>query len=180
MKSLLKKAKKGFTLIELMIVVAILGILAAVAIPALMKFTRRAKTNEAVEKLSYLYRQSGVYATKQHTARGFDGAIMDVQFPVSAALTPATIPGATPARDAATVWDSIATWNQLSFGISDPHYYSYQYVSTGTGTASQFTARALGDLDGDGDQSTFERAGGMDSQRNLQGSQGIYTNQDLE
>ena len=67
-------AQKGFTLIELMIVIAIIGILAAVALPAYQDYTARAKLSEAVlaastcrTTVSEVYQSGGATVPKANT-----------------------------------------------------------------------------------------------------------------
>ena len=71
----LKKIAKGFTLIELMIVVAIIGILAAIAIPNFIKFQARSKQSEAKANLHALFTAEKAYFSSNDTYSTYVGVI---------------------------------------------------------------------------------------------------------
>jgi prepilin-type N-terminal cleavage/methylation domain-containing protein len=67
MLSKFHKSNKGFTLIELMIVVVIIGILAALAIPRFMRSTTKAKQSEAKQLLKQIYTMQRAYRQENDT-----------------------------------------------------------------------------------------------------------------
>jgi type IV pilus assembly protein PilA len=177
-----KRMKGGFTLIELMIVVAIIGILAAVAIPAFMKYIKKAKTAEATQQVKKLSDGARSYYVEDRVAQG-TGLAVEKQFPIAGGPNPAAgsscLGFGGKCHIAGDVWCT-DPWSSLKFGMTDPHYYWYEFISAGTAQASTFTGRANGDLDCDGIASTFEIYGSISADNEPTSAGGMFMSQEIE
>jgi type IV pilus assembly protein PilA len=177
--------RKGFTLIELMIVVAILGILAAVAVPAFMGYKRRAHASEVPLNLNNLFKLSAALFNSEYTARGIAGVGHRSCVASPTARTPTT------PTSSKQPFVAVGGFLQLGFVVGDPVLYSYGFESIGlanqlscSSTHLQntpiYTFFAHGDLDGDTQLSTFEMAVATDSHSQLYHAAGLYIVNEME
>ncbi len=160
-------------MIELMIVVAIIGILAAVAVPAFLKYIRRSKTTEAILVVRKIYDGEVAYFREDHVT--ISGVRASSQF-----VSAGPLPSAAPQSKRVWVnWDT-PDWQALNVSLDSPVNFSYTALSFGVDINASFTARAQGDLDGDSTTSLFERVAHIDSTGEVVGGAGLYKFNELE
>lgn len=146
-------------LIEVGIVAFVIAVLALIIVPSFLRKVKERKTTEATENIRELYNASVDYFQTQLESGQVDPD--EIRFPES-------MNGPLPAeigKSAVTTsdWHMHPAFRELDFAIAGPHYYQYQYESSGSGQNARFTISALGDLDGDGVKSRYQVEGYVDN-----------------
>lgn len=204
---LTRRFARGFTLVELMIVVAIIGVLAALAIYGVRRYLASAKTAEAKNAVGGIARsalaayereseasqivvEGSSAAQANHDICKTGGAIPSLPVPASMAAVQGKKyqPDTSVGKDFET-GDSLNGWRCLRFEISSPIYYQYDYTIAPKFTTGQaafsgtgFEASAQGDLDGDATTfSQFSRTGQVNTatKRLVLASQ-VYINNEFD
>ncbi len=165
------RIRDGFTLIELMIVVAIVGILAVLAVYGVRKYLSNAKTAEARNALGQISKD----ALAAYERESMSPLVLLPGASTAVSRAPCLTEPNNPIPAATSIkgkkWQSApSNWNGgaatisgfacLHFAMDQPQYYSYTYTAV---PATSFTATANGDLNGDGTLSTFSITGTVQS-----------------
>lgn len=135
MGKLIRKSKKGFTLIELMIVVAIIGILAAIAIPNFLRFQLKSKSSEGKVNIAAIRTAEESYLAEFNAY-------------VGATASPAGAPSS--AKQVFVNVDGAgAGFDQLGWSPEGQVFFQYE-VAFESASPSAYTITAAADIDADG------------------------------
>lgn len=133
----MRTVARGYTLIELMMVVAILGIIASVAIPNFQKYQARAKASELKENLSAIFRSEESYKNRETNGQYYSTGLANVP----ATCTPGTMRHPWANSDTAAAM-------KIDWMVEGGTYGCYHIVTSTP--AIHLTAWGESDLDGDG------------------------------
>ncbi len=163
------RSSRGFTLVELMVVVALVGVLSTLAIYAVKGYLTHAKTAEAKNAIGQMAKDAETAYWRESMKGTILGAgssaIISNKFcDFSSDFVPHSIAQVRGKKYQSTPnnwnFDGVldhAGFYCLKFTVSDPQYYQYYYNNESG--AFDFTAIALGDLDGDDVTSVYSIEG---------------------
>ncbi|MDA3789554.1 MAG: prepilin-type N-terminal cleavage/methylation domain-containing protein [Desulfobacula sp.] len=151
-QNIIKKNQNGFTLIELMIVVAIIGILAAIAIPNFRNYQMKAKTAEAKTNIGAIRTSQEAYIAETDsylTCAPLGGTFLSTK----------------------VVWVPATGFQAIGYAPAGAVYYQYEVAVGGTAAVAnvagtglagdnQMCISAAGDLDADGAGAALDAANG--------------------
>jgi len=179
-----KRVARGFTLVELMIVVAIIGVLAALAIYGVRRYLQSAKTSEAKQSIGAITRGAiGAYERENTPNENLTEGTTSTQTTHSlcggATKVPLTVPGGkkyqpnTENNKDFETGDAQNGWKCVKFNMTSPIYYQYGYASNNVGNGAaavktsadttSFVSWANGNLDGDTVLSGFAQGGSVNT-----------------
>lgn len=178
---MVRGTRGGFTLLELMVVVTMLSVLAAIAIPAYTSYMRRSKASEVTLNLNGMFKAVSSYYTLELSTKGASGTA------AGRCIVDDTTPTPLDPSSSKQPFIGDANFRAIGYLVPDLVYYSYGIYSargTLTGDCSTvpvntpvYTLYGHGDLDNDNVLSTYEMSVAVDSSYQMYHAPGFFSDQ---